>query len=127
MKEYELEMNLKNVIFLDNVDDKYLKFLYSKCIANIYLSLHEGFGFPPLEAAYYGKISLVSMGTALSEIYEGHAIFADPSNVDNIKEKIEELIINFENSNLPDLDLEKLLLKFSWDDTSKRIFDLISK
>ncbi|MNR58640.1 hypothetical protein D3C85_1796850 [compost metagenome] len=67
------------------------------------------------------------MGTALSEIYEGHAIFADPSNVDNIKEKIEELIINFENSNLPDLDLEKLLLKFSWDDTSKRIFDLISK
>jgi glycosyltransferase involved in cell wall biosynthesis len=126
MKQYALKRNLKNVIFLDNVNDKYLKFLYSKCIANIYLSLHEGFGFPPLEAAYYGKISIVSKGTALSEIYENHAIFADPYDVDNIKDKIEEAIVNFENSKLPDLNLEKLLLKFSWDDTSRRIFDLIS-
>ena len=127
MKEYAFKMNLKNVMFLDNVNDEYLKFLYSKCIANIYLSLHEGFGFPPLEAAYYGKISIVSKGTALSEIYEGHAIFADPYDVDNIKDVIEELIINFENSDLPNLHLSKLLLKFSWDDTSKKIFDLILK
>jgi glycosyltransferase involved in cell wall biosynthesis len=127
MKDYALKRNLQNVIFLDNVDDKFLKSLYSKCVANIYMSLHEGFGFPPLEAACYGKISIVSKGTALSEIYEGHAIFADPYNVDSIKNKIEDVIVNFENSDLPNYELKDLLLKFRWDNTSNRIFDLISQ
>jgi glycosyltransferase involved in cell wall biosynthesis len=127
MKRLSLEMNLDNVIFLDEVNDEYLELLYTKCLANIYLSLYEGFGFPPLEAANHGKISIVSEGTALSEIYEGYAIFVDPYNVKAIKARIEQIIIDNENGYLPDLNLKNLLLKYNWDATSKKIFTLISQ
>ena len=92
--------NLDQVKFLNYVDDNLLAGLYAKAIANIYLSLYEGFGFPPLEAASLGTISLVSDIPVMREVLGDHAFFVDSQSHAAIAEKLNLIIQQYESKNL---------------------------
>lgn len=125
IQEIALNKKLESIVFFENISDEMLSCLYANCLANIYLSLFEGFGFPPLEAAYYNKISIISDTTALPEVYKDHAIFVDPYDVDSIKDKISMFIEDYENSSLIELDLTTLTSKYKWSKSVNEIFDMI--
>jgi glycosyltransferase involved in cell wall biosynthesis len=58
-----------------------LPLLYRNAEVFVYPSLHEGFGFPPLEAMASGCPVLCSVRGALGEIVNGAALTANPENV----------------------------------------------
>lgn len=56
-------------------EDKY--WYYKNCLAFAFPSLAEGFGFPLVEAMYYGKPCFASNLTSLPEIGGNHAYYFD--------------------------------------------------
>lgn len=69
------------------------KFL-EKCSGMLYLSKYEGFGIPPLEGLYFGKISIVSNLSSLPEVVGKAGIVQDPFDIDLISENLHDIIVN---------------------------------
>lgn len=70
----------KSVVYLGNVSEGNLRWLYENAQALIFLSLDEGFGLPPLEALSFGCPVVLSDIPVLREIYEGYAEFVHPTD-----------------------------------------------
>ena len=74
-----------------NTEDE-LHSLYSSCYSLIYPSLNEGFGYPPVEAMSYGKPVIASAITSITEICDNAAIYFNPFDIMEIKNRIISLI-----------------------------------
>lgn len=119
MDHYESTQNcLKqpNIIYLGRVTDEENKALMKNCKAFILPSKHEGFGIPPLEALACGAPICISNATCLPEIYGDCAHYFDPDDYDvDLDELLKE----------PVGDPQKLLTKYTWDNSTKDWFNLI--
>lgn len=110
---------LERIKFLDFVEDKDLPSLYQNATCFVLPSLYEGFGLPVLEAMKYGCPVLVSNVSSLPEAGGDAAIYFDPKDANDIKEKIEKVISN------PKLRSEMIekgklqIKKFSWEKTAR--------
>lgn len=67
-----------SVRFLGRISEAELAWLYRHAALVVYLSLDEGFGLPPVEAARFGAPLLVSDIPVLRETVGGYAEFVDP-------------------------------------------------
>lgn len=119
--------NLDQVKFLNYVDDTLLAGLYAKAIANIYLSLYEGFGFPPLEAASVGSLSIVSDIPVMREIYADSVKYVNPLNINDIAAGIKDIIHNEEERSVIKSMLPELVKKYSWEESARLNIKLIEK
>jgi len=89
------EKKLKNkdrFIFLGYVDRAELLSLHKNAYAFIYPSLNEGFGYPPLESMRYGVPVAASGTSSIPEVCQNAAIYFDPYNVSEIKNRIIQLL-----------------------------------
>lgn len=84
----------KNVIFTDFVPDEQLSWLYKNARAYVFPSLMEGFGLPGLEAMLYGTPVISSNTTCLPEVYGDAAEYFDPTDINEMAEKISSVISN---------------------------------
>jgi len=80
------------VIFPGYVSDADLKNLYQSALAYVFPSFYEGFGLPPLEAMAHGLPVVSSDKTCLPEILGSAAVYFNPENEAEMKEKIELVI-----------------------------------
>lgn len=80
------------VRFLGRVTDGNLRWLYENASVTLYLSLDEGFGLPPLEAAHFGCPLIVSDIPVLRETVEEVARFVEPRDHQAIAREIDEVI-----------------------------------
>ncbi|QEK52206.1 glycosyltransferase family 4 protein [Pedobacter aquae] len=119
------EKLLTNIILMPYVSNDELSSLYEYSIANIYISLLEGFGFPPIEASFYKKISFVANTSCMPEIYGDSVIYVDPYNLMDILEKITLFINGDIDQEKYSSHLKKLKLMYEWRKTADSIFDLI--
>jgi glycosyltransferase involved in cell wall biosynthesis len=126
LKEMKHAQALSNVIFLDYVEPGFLKLLYSNAVANLYVSLYEGFGLTPLEASHFGCVSIVANTSSLPEIYGDAVIYVDSKSPTDLTEKINEVIS-------PEFEKEKYLQKlkrlqtlYTWDVCCTQIFSIIN-
>lgn len=125
LRKQAQEKGLRNVIFVDNVSYNLLAKLYTNALANIYISLYEGFGFPPLEAASLDTVSIVSDIPIMREVLGGHAIYVNSTSIEEIASTIldvyeKKINIGYITKNFP-----ILLNKYSWDKASNQIEKLI--
>ena len=63
-----------NIIKAGGVSDNVLVGLYRNSDVFVYVSQKEGFGFPPLEAQYFGLPAIISSDDALREVSGGGAV-----------------------------------------------------
>ena len=87
--------NLKNrdkFILLDYIDRAELLSLHKNAYAFIYPSLSEGFGYPPIQSMKYGVPVAASGTSSIPEICQNAAIYFDPYNVSEIKNRILQLL-----------------------------------
>lgn len=104
-----------NIIFLHDVTDAELFYLYSNSIAAVSASLMEGFGLLPLEAIGSGTIPLVSDIPAFREVCEDKAIYFDPKDSGDIAKKLELVSgLNKEDREKIIKKGQELLKRFSW-------------
>lgn len=97
-----------------NISDEDLPLLYASAAVLLYPSLYEGFGLPILEAMSCGIPVITSNVSSMPEVGGDGAIYVDPENLEDIKDKIKLV--------MEDQDLRKDLIKkgfiqakkFSW-------------
>ncbi|MCL1955721.1 MAG: glycosyltransferase [Fibromonadales bacterium] len=89
------ERNLKNrdkFIFLGYISRAELLSLHKNAYAFIYPSLNEGFGYPPMESMRYGIPVAASGTSSIPEVCQDAAIYFDPYNSSEIKNRIIQLL-----------------------------------
>ena len=70
--------------WIQNITDLELARLYQKASLFTYLSLYEGFGYPPFEAAYAQVPMVVSSESSVGEIWSGYTKCVKPTDVGEI-------------------------------------------
>jgi len=70
--------------WLRHASDEQLAEAYAQAGVFTYLSLSEGFGYPPFEAAFARCPMVLSSASSVGEIWSGHARCVDPLDVDGI-------------------------------------------
>lgn len=114
----------ENVHLPGYIPDEKLQTMYQNALLSVYPSLYEGFGLPPLESMTYGCPVINSDIPALREVSQDAALYVDPYNVDDITQKIEQLLVD---EPLRKELQEKGLLqikKYSWDKSAKQVYEL---
>lgn len=126
---FELDETLLNerVIVKSYVSDDELASLMRYAEAFVYLSLYEGFGLPPLEAMSMGCPVLVSDIPAHREVCGDAALYADPYNVEDAKEKITNLLSNDQLKTELILAGEKNIKRFNWFESAQKVLDSINE
>lgn len=107
MRQRAIDLGISDrVVFLHNVSDGELKYVYTHASALVFPSLTEGFGLPVLEAAYFNCPLLLSDIPAFREIAPPNAQFFNPHYADNIREKL-EIAGTLKKQSYPKLLMEK--------------------
>jgi len=112
--DYAKNRGISGVIATGYVSEGQLRWLYENTACYVFPSLSEGFGLPSLEAMMHGAPVASSNATCLPEVNGDAAHYFDPLNVDDMAEKINEV--------LTDEELRKSLIergskqvkKYSW-------------
>jgi glycosyltransferase involved in cell wall biosynthesis len=90
---YVKELGLEDrVILTDFIPDGELKWAMRHTKCYVWASLSEGFGLPPLEAMQYGGPVASSNASCIPEVLGDAAHYFDPLNVQDMAEKIEQVI-----------------------------------
>ena len=117
----------ERVVMTGFLSDDKLQSYYSHADLFVFPSLYEGFGFPPLEALASRTPVVASNTASIPEVCGDAAIYFDPYIIEDIANKIEQLLAN---KNLQ----EKMRVKgierakqFSWDKAAKKICKVIEK
>jgi len=108
-----------NIIFTGYVSDEELVGLYKNTRLFIYPSLYEGFGLPPLEAFFCNSNLLVSDIKPLKETFGDKILYFNPESVNDIANKIEELLNVSMNTN------KQLINNLTWQQISSKTFQII--
>ncbi len=80
------------VIFTDHVLEHHLNWLYKNALIYVFPSLSEGFGLPGLEAMNFGLPVVSSNSSCLPEIYQNAAVYFNPLDINDMANKIIEVI-----------------------------------
>ncbi len=123
-KEYG---NFKNVIFTDFVLDEDLPILYQNAELYVFPSLCEGFGLPPLEAMPHGLPVVSSNSSCLPEVLGKAAIYFDPYNIDDMTNKLRQVLNKKELKEELIQEGKKQIGKYSWDKMGRetvRVYNL---
>jgi glycosyltransferase involved in cell wall biosynthesis len=89
IRSYIEERHLEeNVIILNYLTPVEKSILFNEAKVFVYPSLYEGFGLPVLEAFSSATPVVTSENTVMQEIGKSYALYANPYNVSDIKDKI---------------------------------------
>jgi glycosyltransferase involved in cell wall biosynthesis len=87
---------VEGVILPGYVDDVDVAALYSGALALVFPTLHEGFGFPVLEAMRCGVPVIGSTTSSLPEVAGDAALLVNPRDVEAIVDAIERIMVDHE-------------------------------
>lgn len=79
------------ILFTGYIGDSELTWLYKNTRALVFVSFDEGFGMPPVEAAFFGTKSVVSDIPVFRETLQDNAVFVNPNNVQDISRGIRQV------------------------------------
>ncbi|RZJ77559.1 MAG: glycosyltransferase family 1 protein [Flavobacterium sp.] len=115
----------KDILFAGFVSDTDLMALYANCEFFIYPSFYEGFGIPPLEAMKSGSAVLAAKIPSLEEVCADAALYINPYNTDDMKEKMLQVMQNSELRNELKAKGITRAQYFTWEASGKKVYDLI--
>ncbi len=111
---------------LGYVPDRDLVALLMGAVALVFPSLHEGFGFPVLEAQSLGVPVLTSTTSSLPEVAGEAALYVDPFDVEAIAAGMERLLRDAElRADLARRGRENVA-RFSWERTARTILERVT-
>ena len=130
-KEMQLTLNhmvyISDVIFTGRVETKNLNVLMGSALALTYVSYHEGFGIPIVEAFCCETPVITSAITSMPEVAGDAAILVDPFSPESITRAMTRIYT--------EIDLRKELIEkgrerrklFSWQKTADALWQCIEK
>lgn len=110
-------------VFLENVSDEELAWLYLNCRFTVYPSFYEGWGLPIAESIYYGAPCVASNTSSMPEVAGNLIRYFNPSSTDECLHEMTNLL-NAKKLKQAKKEIKKY--KFvSWDSTFKQVNDFI--
>ncbi|MCA6423074.1 MAG: glycosyltransferase family 4 protein [Flavobacterium sp.] len=95
--QYIIDNKMEDRVFhLSELDNKELAIIYQLATIFVYPSIFEGFGIPIIEALYSKTPVITTNSGVFPEAGGPHSIYINPTNIDELKEKI-FLLLNNEN------------------------------
>ncbi len=109
-----------NVIAINFVAEDDFPIVYGLSKVFLYVSLYEGFGLPPIEAAACGVPCVVSNSTSLPEVMADSAFYVDPTSITAIQNGI-AICLESDSQQVQELVKKGLTLiqKYSWEEMAK--------
>ncbi len=104
----------EKIVFTGFVSDAELKWLYQNAACYVLPSLSEGFGLPGLEAMAHGCPVASSNATCLPEVYKDTVLYFNPTDIQDMAEKIQKLITDKKLAEDLVNKGKKLLPSYSW-------------
>ena len=104
-----------------------LEYLYKNVRAFVYPSTYEGFGIPLIEAMRLGCPIITSNGGALEEVGESGLTYFDPFNIDDIQQKLEDMVYSDDkliNTTIYGLQRSD---NFSWSKCAEKTLEVYKK
>lgn len=115
------------VIFLDYLPDNLLPGMLGSALALIYVSLFEGFGLPVIEAMNCEVPVITSNTSSLPEVAGEAALCVDPTDTQQIANAMARISKDAHlRSDLIQLGKDQKL-KFDWDKTAAKIYNLLQQ
>lgn len=114
---FDIVKNLKlqnEIVFTGYFPEALKPALYAQAKALVYPSLYEGFGLPIVEAMAVGNIVLTSNVTSLPEVAGEAGIYFDPSQTEEITEKIALVLQGDFDRKKYEILSKQQAKKFSW-------------
>ncbi len=113
-----------HIIWLNDVSDAELKWLYKHCMFTIFPSIAEGWGLPVAESLNYGKLCLTSGTSAMLEIGNGMVDYFLPYDARECMEKVQFYVAEdrYKESNVR---IAKEYTVFTWDDSYRQLLDAV--
>lgn len=124
LDKYDLESKIHKIGFVDD-EDMFSVYKHSDVYFNP--SLYEGFGITLLEAMNAGKIVVASDVSSHPEVAGDAAILCDPYNIDDMAAKLLTACTNEEKRKELLKNTKKQIKKFSWENTSKQIINILEE
>lgn len=118
---------LEKKILHKAADDITLATLYSNALAFIFPTLYEGFGIPALEAMNCDCPVVMSNTSSLPEVGGEAAIYFNPNNIDDMREKIKSIIINKDLRDDLILKAKTQRQKFSFEKTAIKTLEVYKR
>jgi glycosyltransferase involved in cell wall biosynthesis len=113
------------MVFLHNVNDGELSWLYDNCIFTIFMSFYEGWGMPIAESVARGVPCICSNTSSMVEIAEGHVGHFNPSSTD---ECLKEMLKLLEPTNLDAaIKKAKSYKQLSWDESYEQFKKIVQE
>jgi glycosyltransferase involved in cell wall biosynthesis len=126
-KAWENSPYKSEIIFCGRLPDNELKMVTASALAQVYVSLFEGFGIPILEAMACETPVITSQTSSMPEVGGNSVLYADPYSIGSICEAMLRIFND-------DALRERLIInsraqreKFSWDKTSDLVWKSIEK
>ena len=116
----------KEVYFFHNLKDSQIKKFYRNSMFYIFSSFCEVFGLTTLEAMKNKSPVLVSNYSALPEINGKAALYFNPNNYNEIKNKMKRLIEDNNLRRLLKLRGQRHVNKFKWTSTFSNLMKIIN-
>jgi hypothetical protein len=111
-------------IRLGYVPEEEICLLYNSCNLFVFPSLHEGFGFPVLEAFACEVPVICSNATSLPEVGGEGALYFNPRDPADISNKIKELLTDKEKSKMLIKKGVQRLKEFTWKKCAEKTFEV---
>lgn len=120
----------ENVLFPGRVDRQQLISCYARALCVVFLSVDEPFGIVPIEAqAAWTPVIATRSGGPLESIINGESGFLiEPNSIDELKEKLDELLQNPHRAMQMGINGRNNVAQFfSWDIAAKRLSEIFSR
>ena len=114
-----IEQNKESIFYLGFISDEELSKVYNLASLFVFSSFYEGFGLPLLEAMACGTPVVSSNASSLPEVGGDAVLYCNPHDNEDIKSKIEMLILDKELQKELILKGLKQVKKFSWEKSAK--------
>jgi len=120
------ELNLEEqVIFTGFESDEALTTLYKNAFCFVLPSFYEGFGIPLLEAMSAGCPVVASHASSLPEIGGEASLYFDPSDKDDLLERLERLMDDTQLYSTLVAEGQKRVKEFSWSKCAEETLHLL--
>tara|TARA_B100001057_G_C22747466_1_gene910338 strand:- start:94 stop:1221 length:1128 start_codon:yes stop_codon:yes gene_type:complete len=125
-KFVEMNFEKKEIIFLHNLDSRYLTNLYKNAKFYIFSSYCEVFGLTSLESMSQGCPVVISNRSALSEINSDAAEYFNPDDENEIKDSMYKILFeeNYKNKLIEKSKIH--YRKFNWEETVSKTLKILN-
>ncbi len=126
-KAYEKSGFKHDIFFCGRLPDTELKKVTASALAQVYVSLFEGFGIPILEAMSCETPVITSNTSSMPEVGGDAVLYADPYSIESISKALIKIYKDKKlRENLVKKSVEQKN-KFSWDKTATLVWESLEK